>query len=38
MPYTDNADPNRANLLNDIVEPKLMKSSTDIDEPSLGQP
>jgi hypothetical protein len=33
MPYTDMAEPRRANVRSDKELPKLIKSKTDIDDP-----
>jgi hypothetical protein len=38
MPYVDNEDPNRANILNEQPEPTVMKSSTETQEPILATP
>jgi hypothetical protein len=38
MPKTERLEPKRANLLNDMVDPKNTKSKRDKDEPSFAKP
>jgi len=38
MPNTANVEPSRIKLLNDIAEPKLIKSSSAIDDPRRVMP
>jgi hypothetical protein len=38
MPNTDIAEPSRRKLLSDTDDPRLVKSSTDMAEPSIVRP